>query len=140
MKRRDFSKKLTLAGMTGILGTPIVFSKKIPKDYLPIGLQDPNPFALFSIDKNMTVLNDRPWNIEAKAHLLNDAVTPNKYMFIRNNGIIPKNIDASTWTLVIDGESANMSKTYSLSELKSKFKHYTYQLTLECGGKWPERI
>lgn len=82
----------------------------------------------------MTVLNDKPWNIEAKAHLLDDAITPNKYMFIRNNGEIPKNMDANTWTLTIDGESANQIKKYTLQELKSKFKLHTYQLTLECGG------
>ena len=120
--------------MTGLLGTPIIFSKTMPQGYLPLGLEDPDPFALFSLDTDMTVLNDRPWNIEAKAHLLNDAVTPNKFMFIRNNGIIPKAIDASTWTLTLDGESVGASKTYFLSDLKSKFKAYTYQLTLECGG------
>lgn len=120
--------------MSGILGTSIVFSKEMPKGYPPLGLEDPDPFSLFNKDREMTILNDRPWNIEAKAHLLNDAITPNKYMFIRNNGMIPQNIDAANWKLTIDGESVNTSKTYSLRELKSKFKAYTYQLTLECGG------
>lgn len=82
----------------------------------------------------MVLLNDKPWNMEARAHLLNDAITPNKYMFIRNNGIVPESIDASNWTLTIDGESVKQEKTYTLSELKSKFKSHTYQLTLECGG------
>ena len=82
----------------------------------------------------MEVLNNRPWNIEAKAHLLNDKITPNKFMFIRNNGKIPVNIDPSNWTLTIDGESVSEKKTYTLSELKTKFPQYTYQLTLECGG------
>jgi len=36
--------------------------------------------------------------------------------------------------LFINGESVKQQKTYTLQELKSKFKHYTYQLTLECGG------
>ncbi len=134
MNRRDFSKQLSLAGMTGLLGTSIVFSKNMPKGYWPIALQDPDPFSLFDKDKEMTVLNDRPWNIEAKAHLLNDKVTPNKYMFVRNNGRIPDTIDVNSWTLTIDGEAIRKSKTYSLQELKTKFKPYTYQLTLECGG------
>jgi len=80
------------------------------------------------------VLNDKPWNIEAKAHLLDDKITPNKFMFIRNNGLIPENIDANNWTLTFDGESVRQEKTYTLAELKSKFPQYTYQLTLECGG------
>ncbi|MTI37981.1 sulfite oxidase, partial [Fulvivirga lutimaris] len=94
----------------------------------------PDPFKLFNKNKDMVVLNDKPWNIEAQAHLLDDKITPNANMFIRNNGLIPENIDASKWTLTIDGESAAEKKTYTLAELKSKFKHYTYQLTLECGG------
>ncbi len=56
-------------------------------------------------------------------------------MFIRNNGLVPEgNIDVNTWSLTIGGESVKTSKTYKLKDLKEKFKHYTYQLTLECGG------
>ena len=106
----------------------------MPKNYTPIVLQNPDPYKLFNKDKDMTVLNDKPWNIEAKAHLLDDKVTPNKYMFIRNNGIIPQNIDVANWELTIDGESVSTPKTYTLQELKSRFKNYTYQLILECGG------
>ena len=120
--------------MGSILGTNIVFGSTMPKGYLPLGMQDPDPFALFGLDSAMVVLNDRPWNIEAQAHLLDDPVTPNKYMFIRNNGLIPKDIDQEQWTLTIDGESVMNSKTYSITELKSRFKEFSYQLTLECGG------
>ena len=134
MKRRLFSKQISLGSLASILGTPIVYSYKMPKEYIPLALQEPDPFKLFNKHKEMTVLNDRPWNMEAKAHLLNDPITPNKFMFIRNNGFIPKNIDPSSWRLTIDGEAVKQSKTFSLQELKTKFKSYTYQLTLECGG------
>jgi hypothetical protein len=60
---------------------------------------------MFELDSSMLVLNNRPWNIEAQAHLLDDKVTPNSRMFIRNNGLIPKEIDEKNWTLTIDGES-----------------------------------
>lgn len=106
----------------------------MPKGYTPLALQEPNPFKLFNKHKDMVVLNDKPWNMEAQAHLLDDKVTPNDKMFIRNNGLIPESIDLSKWTLTIDGESVVNKKTYTLAELKSKFKHHTYQLTLECGG------
>lgn len=120
--------------MAGIIGADIVFGSKMPLNYQPLALQDTDPFTLFGLDKEMVVLNDKPWNIEAKAHLLDEKVTSNKNMFIRNNGIPPENIDVSSWTLTIDGESVQQKKTYTLSELKSKFKQYTYQLTVECGG------
>lgn len=134
MKRRNFVKKAGLGGLSAIALSDIVYGHFIPKDYIPLAFQDPNPFELFDKDPEMVLLNDKPWNMEARAHLLNDDITPNKYMFIRNNGIIPKDIDVSTWKLTFDGESVIQKKTYTLSELKSKFKHYTYQLTLECGG------
>ncbi len=123
-----------MGSTASIVGANLVFGHLIPEGYVSLFEQDPDPFKLFSKDTEMTVLNDKPWNIEAKAHLLDDKITPNKYMFIRNNGIIPKNIDASKWTLTIDGESVKQEKTYTLSDLKTKFKQHTYQLTLECGG------
>lgn len=134
MDRRKFTFGMSLATMAGILGVDIVYGGLMPKGYHPLGLQDPDPFKLFNKDKEMVVLNNKPWNMEAQAHLLNDNITPNKFMFIRNNGRIPESIDVSNWTLTLDGESIKTKKTYSLSELKSKFQHHTYQLTLECGG------
>ena len=48
--------------------------------------------------------------MEAQAHLLDDKITPNKCMFIRNNGLVPEKIDAKNWTLTIDGESVVKKK------------------------------
>lgn len=134
MKRRNFITKGTLGALSTLIGSEIVYAANVPLGYEPLALQDPDPFKLFDKDTGMTVLNNKPWNIEAKAHLLDDKITPNKYMFIRNNGLIPENIDVDNWTLTIDGESVQNSKTYTLAELKSRFQHHTYQLTLECGG------
>ncbi len=134
MKRRDFVKKTTLSSFAALIGAEIVFGSKMYEGYTPLALQDPDPFKLFNKNKEMIVLNDRPWNIESLAHLLDDKITPNSSMFVRNNGLVPEDINAKTWTLTIDGESAKQKKTYTLEELKSKFEHHTYQLTIECGG------
>jgi sulfite oxidase len=134
MERRKFIKKASLTSLAALIGTEIVFGSNMLKDYKPLALQENDPFKLFNLDNEMVILNDKPWNIEAKAHLLNDNITPNSKMFIRNNGVIPEDINEKTWTLTIDGESVKNKKTYTLNELKSKFKQHTYQLTLECGG------
>lgn len=134
MKRRNFVKKTGLGSLAGILGLDIVYGANIPENYSLLGLQDPDPFQMFNKDKEMVVLNSKPWNMEAVAHLLDDRITPNKYMFIRNNGLVPENIDAKEWTITFDGESVKEKKTFTLDELKTKFPHHTYQLTLECGG------
>ena len=134
MERRKFIKNATLTSLATIIGTDIVFGSNMLKGYTPLALQETDPFKRFGLDKEMVVLNDKPWNIEAKAHLLDDNITPNSKMFIRNNGIIPTEIDEKTWTLTIDGESVKNKQVFTLNDLKTKFKEYTYQLTLECGG------
>ncbi|CAM4263964.1 sulfite oxidase [Zobellia nedashkovskayae] len=134
MQRRKFIGKAALASLASIVGADIVYGSKMVENYIPLALQDPDPFKLFNKDKEMVVLNDKPWNMEAQAHLLDDNITPNKYIFVRNNGLVPEEIDVKNWTLTIDGESVKQKKTYTLDELKSKFKQHTYQLTLECGG------
>lgn len=132
--RRKFLKNSSIAAIGALIGSRIVFANNLPKGYTPLVLQETDPYQLFSKHKDMIVLNDKPWNIESMPHLLDDKVTPNERMFIRNNGLIPRNIDADSWTLTIDGESVSAPKTYSLNDLKTKFQQHTYQLTLECGG------
>jgi len=134
MERRKFIKKASLSTLTALVGTEIVFGNLIPEGYTLLALHNPDPFKMFNKDKEMVVLNDTPWNIEARAHLLDEKVTSNKYMFVRNNGKIPQDIDVKNWILTIDGEAVKQSKVYTLKELQTKFKQYTYQLTLECGG------
>ena len=134
MKRRKFLLNTGLSGIASMAGLHIVFGDNLPEGYELLGLQDRDPFEMFGLDSAMVVLNNRPFNIEAQAHLLDDKITPNSKMFIRNNGLIPKEIKEDQWKLEIEGESVIEKKSYSLNELKTKFKSYTYQLTLECGG------
>lgn len=134
MKRRNFIKKASLSSFSAILGAEIVYAASMPKGYTPVILQDNDPYKLFGKHPDLVVLNDKPWNIEAQAHILDDRVTPASKMFIRNNGLIPEDIDVNNWKLVIDGESVPTPKEYTLRDLRTRFKKYDYQLTLECGG------
>lgn len=132
LTRRGFLSGLK--SLSALLGAEIVYSQFMPAGLIPAALaQDDTPFTIAGKD-GLVVLNDRPLNAETPAHLLDDEVTPASRFFIRNNGIVPQTPNPDTWTLVIEGESAAQSKTFTLSDLKTRFKHYTYQLTLECGG------
>ncbi|MFT6284065.1 MAG: DMSO/TMAO reductase YedYZ molybdopterin-dependent catalytic subunit [Arenicella sp.] len=133
MNRRSFLS--SLATITTLIGSEIVFARFMPAGFIPIAFaQTLTPFLIPGKDTELVVLNDRPINAETPAHLLNDDVTPAAKLFVRNNGIPPQNVDIKGWTLTIEGESAEQSKTFTLEELKQRFTHYTYQLTLECGG------
>lgn len=132
--RRKFLKKSSVAALGALIGSKIVFGSTLPDGYTPLVLEGDDPYQMFGKNKEMKILNNRPWNMEPLPHLLDDKITPNGKMFIRNNGLIPQDVDANNWRLTIDGEAVSAPKTYSLNELKSKFKQHTYQLTIECGG------
>jgi len=132
--RRGFIKRGLLATMATALGTKIMFAGNMPAHYVPLAFTESDPFSMKEINPEMIKHNDRPWNIETPAHLLDDKVTPTNKMFVRNNGLMPETIDTAQWTLTIDGESVKQNKSFTLQELRTKFKEYTYQLTIECGG------
>ena len=85
-------------------------------------------------DPGLVLLNDRPLNAETPAHLLDDDVTPASRLFVRNNGEPPSGVDASSWTLTLDGESVEREVSIRLSELKQRLEAHTLQLQLECAG------
>ncbi|WP_419153483.1 sulfite oxidase [Vibrio maritimus] len=133
ISRRGFITGLTT--MSTLLGAEVVFGRFMPAGLIPAALAETTEsFRISGKDPGLVVLNDRPINAEVPAHLLNDLVTPADKLFVRNNGLPPQNVDIENWNLVISGESVKISKTYTLKELKQKFKSYTYQLTIECGG------
>jgi DMSO/TMAO reductase YedYZ molybdopterin-dependent catalytic subunit len=121
--------------MTAALGATIPFASLMPGGLMPAALAQ--SVELFEIPgkEGLVVLNDRPLNAETPPWLLDDEVTPAKHMFVRNNGIPPVvDSDPEAWTLEIAGESCLEPQTFTVAELKQKFKHYSYQLVLECGG------
>lgn len=134
LSRRGFLKNSGLLAMTTALGMGIPFSRFMPAGLIPAAFAaEGSPLVIPGKD-GLIVLNDRPINAETPAHLLDDAITPNNRMFIRNNGIAPDNIDPSSWQLEIGGESAERSATFTITKLRERFKTVSLQLQLECGG------
>jgi DMSO/TMAO reductase YedYZ molybdopterin-dependent catalytic subunit len=134
--RRGFLKNGGLAAMSAAVGASIPFAHLMPGGLIPAAVaQSEQPFEMPG-KEGLIVLNDRPINAETPAHLLDDDITPAKYLFVRNNGRPPARsaIDPDTWQLEIGGESAARPAVFTLAELKKRFKHHTYQLQLECGG------
>lgn len=132
--RRGFLKKTAMLSMGAVLGAPLVFAKNYPSGLIPVALLNSQDNFQIPGKDGLVILNDKPLNAETPAHLLDDKITPGKYLFVRNNGLPPENIDVDTWTLTIEGESVEKTIELSINDLKNKFKTYTYQLTIECGG------
>ena len=136
LTRRGFLTRSGLLAMTTILGAHIPFAQNMPGGLIPAALAASDEKFVIPGKEALTVLNDRPINAETPPHLLDDDVTPAHRLFVRNNGIPPERhtIDLATWTLEVAGESCLHPQTFTIADLKKNFRHYTYQLQLECGG------
>ncbi len=134
--RRGFLTRGGLVAMSAAVGATIPFAHLMPAGLIPAALAQSDQAFEIPGKEGLIVLNDRPINAETPAHLLDDRITPAKHLFVRNNGIPPvtADIDAGAWQLGFGGESVAREVTLTIAELKDKFKHYTYQLQLECGG------
>lgn len=136
--RRGALKGASLAAMGAAVGASIPFSGTMPAGLLPAALaqgtaQGPR-LVTFEGKDPMINQGDRPLVLEAPETLLDDAVTPNNRIFIRNNGQMPEpaaNPDA--WKVRIDGE-VNTPLELTVGELRARFQTVTYQLQMECGG------
>lgn len=120
------------AGAFAALGAPVPFLRNAPVGLVPVAAaQTIDPTAG---KPGLTVLGDRPVNMETPPHLLDDDVTPADRLFVRNNGQIPDVLNADdSWRLVIGGE-VETPLELSIADLKRDFEVVTLQLTLECAG------
>lgn len=129
--RRQFVKKLTVGATLGAFAWNNLDSAIMAESSQEIK-RKVKPSNNDNDSSGLKVLSERPLNAETPTHLLDDPITPNSLMFIRNNGLPPPSVDAKTWRLQIDGE-VGQSLSLSLEDLK-RYKSYSYQLVLECAG------
>ncbi|ETN39352.1 uncharacterized protein HMPREF1541_05575 [Cyphellophora europaea CBS 101466] len=83
-------------------------------------------------DPSLIVHTERPCNAEAALESLKTYITPNKAFYVRNHLWVPA-VDEETFTLKIelpDGEE----KTYTMQDLRAKFKPVQITATLQCSG------
>ncbi len=132
--RRTLLKGAGVSAFAAALGAPMPFSRFLPEGLIPVALAQSADDALRS-KPGLTLLNDRPINMECPPHLLDDNVTPAARLFVRNNGLPPQieTIADVDWRLTIDGE-VETPLNLTLADLKSKFETVSLQLQLECGG------
>jgi DMSO/TMAO reductase YedYZ molybdopterin-dependent catalytic subunit len=136
VSRRGFLKGSGLAAMSAVLGASIPFARHLPGGLIPAAFAETDASFELVGKSGLIVLNDRPVNIETPAHLLDDAVTPIDRLFVRNNGVPPNvaGMDPNAWELELTGESCARPGKLTLAEIKSRFRHHTLQLHIECGG------
>lgn len=128
--RRGFLRGAGLVAMGGFAGMTVPFHRNMPAGLVPAAFAQGMPL---DGKDGLTLLNDRPVNAETPAHLLDDAVTPTARHFIRNNGLLPDDMDAEGWTLTVDG-MVDTPLELSIQDLRDRFEVITRVLHIECGG------
>ena len=128
--RRGFLRGAGLATMGAMLGASIPFHRNMPAGFIPVAFAETH---VLTGKDGLTLLNDRPINAETPPHLLDDPITPNNRLFVRNNGTVPDDMNAETWKLTVDGLVDNPMEL-SIADLRSQFDVVTMALNLECGG------
>jgi len=125
---------LQAGGFAAALGAPIPFLAKLPAGVVPAALAQA-PRDPVAAKPGLTMLGDRPLNMETPPHLLDDDFTQAARMFVRNNGLPPVVADADirNWRLAIDGE-VDTPLNLSIDDLKRDFESVTLRLQIECAG------
>lgn len=140
--RRGALKGTALVAMGTAVGGAIPFAAQMPAGTMPAlfarpaAAQGTGPRVMTMQGKvEMILLGERPLVLETKETDLDDAVTPYRSFFVRNNGQMPERFaaDANTWRLAVEGE-VNTPLTLTLGDLRSRFENVTRVLQMECGG------
>ncbi|MEZ8652990.1 molybdopterin-dependent oxidoreductase [Vibrio splendidus] len=136
LDRRQFLKAALSATAVSALPVSWVFAANRPEGLAALDINALTWAKAEDLPDYYTVLNTNPLNAYPPESMLAPAVTPADVPFVRWNGLMPdfSEMDPDTWTFEVKGESVKQSKTYTIAELKSKFKHHTQSLVLECGG------
>ncbi|MEP1231560.1 MAG: sulfite oxidase [Litorimonas sp.] len=134
ISRRTILRSGSSLGLVAAIGAPIPFLSNLKPGLVPVALAQTTPFDEYG-KSGLTVLNDRPLNMETPPHLLDDRITPRERFFVRNNGLPPTVDEAAleNWTITIDG-LVDKPLTFSIDDLKRQFDTVTLQLQMECGG------
>ncbi|MGL4614013.1 MAG: sulfite oxidase [Shewanella sp.] len=134
--RRTFIKGALATSVGAMLPINWVFAANRPLGLIPLDIASLTWSRADQLPDFFKILNTNPLNAYPPEFMLDPVNTPADVAFIRWNGQLPdfENINPKTWTFTVDGESCEKPKTYTIDDLKSKFKTHTLKLTLECGG------
>lgn len=87
-------------------------------------------------DERMRFITSKPCNAETPgSELAESFLTPNEVFYVRNHMWVPvvKDVAADNHTISIELPDGDI-RTYTVGELKKRFKQYTVSAVLQCSG------
>ncbi|OTB02708.1 hypothetical protein M426DRAFT_74475 [Hypoxylon sp. CI-4A] len=107
------------------------------EDGKPLQDQIEDPFAADPArDSRLMKLTEKPCNAETPGNELAESfLTPNDVFYVRNHMWVPvvEDADADNHTITVELPDGD-SKTYTIKDLKSRFKQHTVTAVLQCSG------
>lgn len=102
-------------------------------DGLPPSDEIRDPFEFDPVrDPRLRVLTSKPCNAESPREALKGFITPNEVFYVRNHMWVPE-VGKDEHQLTIELPNGE-ERTYSVQELKDKFRHYKVTATMQCAG------
>lgn len=101
---------------------------QVPKDSIDDPFRDDpqrSPRLIF--------LTERPCNAESPPSALSSFITETPVFYVRHHFWVPR-IDEASYQLTIDVGDGSDEKTYTLSDLRTKFPQHTITAVLQCSG------
>lgn len=84
-------------------------------------------------DSRLITLTGRPCNAETPASGLTSFITETPLFYVRHHFWVP-HTNPSSYQITIDLGDGSDEKTYTLTDLQTKFPQYTITATLQCSG------
>ncbi|KAI1474164.1 Oxidoreductase, molybdopterin-binding domain-containing protein [Daldinia eschscholtzii] len=87
-------------------------------------------------DSRLIQLTQKPCNAETPGQELAESfLTPNEVFYVRNHMWVPvvENTEAEDYTITVELPDGDV-KTYSIKDLKTRFKQHTITAVLQCSG------
>lgn len=84
-------------------------------------------------DSRLLFLTERPCNAETPSSALTSFITDTAMFYVRHHLWVPR-VDPSSYQITIDLGDGSDEKTYSLSDLRTKFPQHTITGVLQCSG------
>lgn len=84
-------------------------------------------------DPSLIFLTERPCNAESPPSALSSFITKTPLFYVRHHLWVPR-VDPSSYQITIDLGDGSDEKTYTLSDLRSKFPQHTITGVLQCSG------
>lgn len=135
MQRRDLLRTAGAGAASMAVGRAALAAGAATDSDLPSGTRAEATLEALPGKNKLIKLSYRPPNYEAPISAFRSAITRNEDFFVRYHlAAIPEMADLTGWSLKIGGDAADNATSFTLDELKKRFRSYDITAVCLCSG------